>query len=95
MSIIKSGPAASAVSDLIMRLFERFLPGDSVRARVARGTFWSLVATASIQVASLASSILAARILGQTGFGELGMIRSTVLMFGVLAGSGLGLASTK
>jgi len=62
---------------------------------VARGTFWSLVATVSVQTASLVSSIVAARILGQSGFGELGMIRSTVLMFGVLAGSGLGLASTK
>jgi O-antigen/teichoic acid export membrane protein len=95
MSIIKSEPAASLVSDSLMRLFDRFFRGNSVRARVARGTFWSLVATVSIQMASLASSILAARILGQTGFGELGMIRSTVLMFGVLAGSGLGLASTK
>jgi len=95
MSIIKSEPAASAAYDLILRFFERFLPGNSVRARVARGTFWSLVATTSIQIASLASSILAARILGQTGFGELGMIRSTVLMFGVLAGTGLSMAATK
>lgn len=95
MSIIKSEPAASVFSDSLVQLFERFFPGNSVRARVARGTFWSLVATVSIQMASLASSILAARILGQTGFGELGMIRSTALMFGVLAGSGLGIASTK
>ncbi len=95
MSIIKSEPAASATSDLIMLLFESFLHGNSVKARVVRGTFWSLVATASIQITSLVSSILAARILGQTGFGELGMIRSTVLMFGVLAGTGLGMAATK
>ena len=78
-----------------MQLFGRFLPANSFRSRVARGAFWSLVATVSVQIASLVSSILAARILGQTGFGELGIIRSTVLMFGVLAGSGFGLASTK
>lgn len=40
-------------------------------------------------------SILSARILGKVGFGELGMIRSTVLMFAVLAGTGLGMAATK
>ncbi|NLW50987.1 MAG: oligosaccharide flippase family protein [Candidatus Brocadiaceae bacterium] len=41
------------------------------------------------------SSIVVARILGKTGFGELGMIRSTVGMFGVFAGLGLGLTATK
>jgi len=43
----------------------------------------------------LAASVLVARILGKTGFGELGMIRSTVGMFGVFAGFGLGLTATK
>jgi O-antigen/teichoic acid export membrane protein len=33
--------------------------------------------------------------LGKTGFGELGMINSTVGMFGLLAGLGLGLTTTK
>jgi len=43
----------------------------------------------------LCASVLVARMLGKTGFGELGMIRSTVGMFGVFAGFGLGLTATK
>ena len=43
----------------------------------------------------LVASILVARMLGKTGYGELGMIRSTVGMFGVFAGFGLGLTATK
>jgi O-antigen/teichoic acid export membrane protein len=45
-------------------------------------------------VATLFAAILTARILGREGFGELSLVRSTVLMLGGLAGSGLGLAVT-
>jgi len=43
----------------------------------------------------LLASIFVARILGKTGFGELGIIQTTVGMFGVFAGFGLGLTATK
>jgi len=43
----------------------------------------------------LAASVLVARVLGRTGYGELGMVNSTVGMFGVFAGFGLGLTATK
>lgn len=43
----------------------------------------------------LVASIVVARILGKTGFGELGIIQATVGMFGVFAGFGLGLTATK
>ena len=43
----------------------------------------------------LGASVLVARMLGKTGYGELGMIQSTVGMFGVFAGFGLGLTATK
>lgn len=43
----------------------------------------------------LAASVLVARLLGKTVFGELGMVQSTVGMFGVFAGFGLGLTATK
>jgi O-antigen/teichoic acid export membrane protein len=48
-----------------------------------------------LQLGGIAAAVATARILGQTGFGELGMVRSTVLMFGVFAGTGLGMAATK
>ncbi len=44
---------------------------------------------------SLASAILVGRLLGREIFGELGTIRSTVGMFGTLAGFGLGTTATK
>ena len=44
---------------------------------------------------TLASSVLAGRLLGTTGFGEIGMIQSTQGLFGIVAGAGLGLAATK
>lgn len=43
----------------------------------------------------LGASVLVARMLGKTGYGELGMIKSTVGMFGVFAGFGLGLTAIK
>jgi O-antigen/teichoic acid export membrane protein len=43
----------------------------------------------------LVSSIFVARMLGAEGFGQLGMVRSTVDMFGVFAGIGLGVTATK
>lgn len=78
----------------VRRLQER-LPAHSLRGRVARGTAWTLAGGIAVQGAALLASVLAARILGKAGFGELGMIRSTVLMFGVLGGNGLGMAATK
>ena len=68
---------------------------DSIRGRVMHGAFWTLLGSTLSQGAGVLGSILSARILGKVGFGELGIIRSTVLMFGVLAGTGLGMASTK
>jgi O-antigen/teichoic acid export membrane protein len=43
----------------------------------------------------LAATVLVARMLGKTVFGEMGMIQSTVGMLGVFAGFGLGLTATK
>ncbi|MBI5586258.1 MAG: oligosaccharide flippase family protein [Deltaproteobacteria bacterium] len=79
----------------IVEFVETRFPAMSLQARVARGTFWTLVGSLTAQGTGLLGSILCARILGSVGFGELGMVRSTVLMFGVLAGTGLGLAATK
>lgn len=63
--------------------------------RLARGAFWSMSGAACYSGLMFVSTVLVARILGKTGFGELGIIQSTVGMFGVLAGFGLGLTATK
>ena len=74
---------------------QTLIPANSFRARFARGAFWSLVGTLISQALTLAASVVVARLLGKVGFGELSMIRSTVGMFGVFAGLGLGLTATK
>ncbi len=63
--------------------------------RLARGVFWSMAGAVISRGLMLAASVLVARMLGKMGFGELGMIRSTVGMFGIFAGFGLGLTATK
>ncbi len=71
------------------------LPVGSIRQRFALGTFWSLTGTLASQGFQLIAAILAARILGKAVYGELGIIQSTVGMFGAFAGLALGLTATK
>lgn len=71
------------------------LPANSLRRRFAKGAFWSVAAAVASQGMRFLAFVIVARILGKTGFGELGMIQHTVSMFGVFAGLGLGLTATK
>ena len=63
--------------------------------RLARGAFWSLFGTALSKVLSTVSWVIVGRLLGKTGFGEIGMIQNTVGIFGAAAGFGMGMAATK
>lgn len=63
--------------------------------RLVRGAFWSIAAAVVSRGLMLVASVCVARILGKECYGELGMIRSTVGMFGVFAGFGLGTTATK
>lgn len=69
--------------------------GDSLRVRLARGAFWSLVGTLALHSFPVLASIAMAQVSGRHGLGELGMLTSTVGMMGVFAGLGLGLTATK
>ncbi len=73
----------------------KLLPEDSLRGRVARGTFWSLVGAVISQGSVLGASVITAHFLGPVGFGKLAIINSTIGMFGVFAGVGLGMTATK
>lgn len=68
---------------------------SDIGSRIAKGAFWSLAGSVVSQGLMLIASIVVARILGKGEYGELGMIRSTVNMFAVFAGFGLGLTATK
>lgn len=74
---------------------QRRLEASSLGLRLARGAFWSLVGAVISRVLGVLASVLVARMLGREGFGELGVIQSTVGMFGTFAGFGLGLTATK
>jgi hypothetical protein len=44
---------------------------------------------------ALAAALLVARLLGKASYGELGIVQSTIVMFGTLAGFGMGTTAAK
>ncbi|MBW8000413.1 MAG: oligosaccharide flippase family protein [Planctomycetes bacterium] len=71
------------------------IEASNIGYRLVRGTFWSIFGIVLSRGLILAASILVARIMGKEVFGEYGIIRSTVNMFVVFAGFGLGMTATK
>src|SRR5579862_8179977 len=63
--------------------------------RLLHGAFWSTAGTVAARALALVAAVLAARIVGKTHYGELGIIQSTVGMFGTLAGFGMGTTTAK
>ena len=93
-------------SGTIERIIDRFMPkvlrplwvrvrSSRIGYRLAHGAFWATAGAAVSQSLMLVSSIIIARILGREHFGEYGIIFSTVGMFNVVAGFGLGTTATK
>jgi O-antigen/teichoic acid export membrane protein len=90
------------IKELTLSLTPNFLRPyiDRIQAsplgyRLAKGAFWSLAGAVIARALGLASSIIVARLIGKVGFGELGIINSTVGMLGPLAGFQMGLTATK
>ena len=63
--------------------------------RIARGAFWVLVGAAVVRILRLPISIILARYMGPAKYGQLGIVSSSMDLFGVFAGFGLGLTATK
>jgi O-antigen/teichoic acid export membrane protein len=78
-----------------VRKYARRIESSPTGHRLTKGAFWSLSGAVVSRVLALAASILVARMLGKEEFGKLGIIQSTVGMFQVFAGFGLGLTATK
>jgi O-antigen/teichoic acid export membrane protein len=85
----------AAVAGLAGSLQNLFLSPQSVRARLARNTFWSVAGSASSQGSALLSALLIARMLGIARFGQLALIQATVLLMGTLGEMGITLTTTK
>jgi O-antigen/teichoic acid export membrane protein len=79
----------------IRRQLLRYFPPGTLRARFASGATWVLLGMGASQLVAALSSIVIARALGKETFGEFGMVRNTITMFGALAGLGLGLTTNK
>ena len=92
--------------DAVVRRGMRFLPkplqefverhtASPLAVRLMYGSLWSFGGSLASRVFALVSAILAARILGKASYGELGILQSTIGMFGALAGFGMGTAASK
>ena len=71
------------------------LPHGSVRRRLAGGMFWTTIGSVLGQGIIALGSVLLARILGKEGFGQYGILQSTIGMFSVFAGLSMGYVATK
>jgi len=68
---------------------------NSLKNKFIYGIFWNLISAMASQGFPLIAAIITARLLGTFGFGQLGMINSTIILFSTFAGLGLGITSTK
>ncbi len=84
----------SRVPTGVAAIKQRF-SGSDVTSRLVRGTFWASIGALVSRVFAMVSSIIVARLLGKEAYGEMGMVYSTMGMFGVFAGFGLGLTASK
>lgn len=79
----------------VLRAALEGIENSPVGYRIVHGALWSLVGAIFARGASLAAMVVAARILGVSSFGQLGVIQSTVIVFQVFAGFGLGVTAAK
>lgn len=86
--------ASTCCPPFLRPAFDR-MEASPLGLRLARGVFWSMAGAVISRALMLVATVAVARLLGKTVYGELGMIQSTVGMFGVFAGFGLGLTATK
>jgi O-antigen/teichoic acid export membrane protein len=69
--------------------------GEPIRAGLTRNALWMASGSALSQALSLVTTILIARVLGVSHFGQLAIVQSTVLMVGTLGEMGATLTTTK
>ena len=84
----------AGVPAVVRRMAAR-IEASPLAYRLAHGVFWSLAGTALARVLALAASVITARILGKLGYGELGVVNSTLLTLQGFASLGLGATATK
>ncbi|MCX5636183.1 MAG: oligosaccharide flippase family protein [Planctomycetota bacterium] len=78
-----------------LKAYAKKIEASPLGYRLARGAFWSMAGAVISRGLGIASSVVVARTLGKVGFGELGIINSTVMMFEIFAGFSLGKTATR
>jgi O-antigen/teichoic acid export membrane protein len=66
-----------------------------IAQRLARGAFWTLAGSLAVRALSIPVSVMLARYMGPSHYGELGIIYSSIDLFTIFAGFGLGLTAIK
>ena len=80
-----------------MSILERQNGGgqESIVLRFAHGAIWSFTGTIAARLCGFAAMVIAARMLGQVGFGELGIIQRTIEFVVTFGSLGVGSTTTK
>ncbi|HZU10239.1 MAG TPA: oligosaccharide flippase family protein [Pseudacidobacterium sp.] len=80
---------------LLPRPVQQWMHNNPMGRRLAHGAFWTLLGTIASRVLAIPVSVVLARWMGPSHYGELGVINNSVDLFIVFAGFGLGLTATK
>jgi len=91
------------IVEKVFQIFNNWLESKNIRwfnqgsigRRFASGSFWSFIGVSVSHVFGLLTTVIIARILGQKGYGEFGIIISTLGMFSAVGSIGLGLTATR
>ncbi len=68
---------------------------DDITRRIANGTFWTVFGSMGAKILILVCSMIVARILTSEQYGELGIIRSTIMFLVGVASAGMGATASK
>lgn len=79
--------------DVISKITEN--DRKTIKGKLIYGFFWNLISALASQGFPLIAAIITARLLGTVGYGQFGMLNSTVILFSTFAGMGLGITATK
>lgn len=78
-----------------LELYIKNLMESEVNSYLIKGAFWVISSTIISKALVVFASLITARILGQTVYGEFAIIRSTINMFTAFTGLGIALTATK
>lgn len=84
------------IKNTTIKFLNKFVGDDKkIVTRILKGASWIIFGSVLSKILLLIASIIVARILGKYTYGELGILRSTINSFAMIASMGLGITATK